>query len=428
LRNNSGTLIGFVKIMRDLTDQRKAEDALRRSQEHLQLIIESAKGFAIFTTTEKGIINSWNTGAAQIFGWQEDEILGKHGEILFTQEDRKTGQPQIEMATAASKGIAPDVRWHLHKNGSLVFIEGFTHPFYESTGKLNGFVKIGRDMTAQHTAETALRNAEEAYRTTLEKEVEQRTSELKEINNNLRYANENLQQFASIASHDLQEPLRKIKMFASVLHKNLNNVSEEGKQAIHKITQASDRMSQLIREVLQYSKIAYGTKEFVPTDLMKILQNVLEDLDLLLKETGSVVQFAGSWPVIDAIPLQMHQLFYNLLTNAIKFRKNNVAPIVRISVDILSGADLENFSELSKGEEYIRMTVSDNGIGFDPQFSQQIFQIFERLHPTEEFEGTGVGLALCKKIIENHRGEISAASKQGEGSVFKVILPARQLI
>ncbi|HEU4901446.1 MAG TPA: ATP-binding protein, partial [Flavisolibacter sp.] len=235
------------------------------------------------------------------------------------------------------------------------------------------------------------------------------------------------QQFASIASHDLQEPLRKIKMFTSVLKKNWSDIlPAEGKVVMNKITASSDRMAQLIKEVLEYSKIAYGTREFIRTDLHAILQNVLGDVDLLLEETSAEIDYQEPLPVIDAIPLQMHQLFYNLLTNALKFRKSNTQPKVRIAARFLSATDMQNFSSLAVNTPYIDVTVSDNGIGFNAQFSKQIFQIFERLHSTEEYEGTGVGLALCEKIVENHRGHIYAVSKEGEGASFHVILPVKQ--
>ncbi len=427
LRDSSGTLIGFIKIMRDLTEQRQREEELRQSREQLRLIFESAKGFAIFSTTADGIVNSWNTGAAEIFGWKEEEIIGKSGDLLFTTEDRATNQHRLEMETAVKKGVAPDIRWHLHKSGSFVFINGFSHPLYDEDGKLTGFVKIGRDMTAQHSAETALRKSEETYRTQLEAEVEKRTAELKAINTDLRHANENLQQFASIASHDLQEPLRKMKMFASLLHKHWSGaISDEGREIIGKITRASDRMGQLIREVLEYSKIAYSTKEFMSTDLHQVLQNVLGDLDLLLNESGAALEYEGKLPVIEAIPLQMHQLFYNLIANAVKFRKEGTSPAIRISAGSLSAAEVKEYPELAQDEAYMRISVSDHGIGFDPQFAEQIFQIFERLHTVEEYEGTGVGLALCKKIVENHRGHISAMSKEGEGAEFTVVFPLNQ--
>ncbi|MEI6950616.1 ATP-binding protein [Paraflavisolibacter sp. H34] len=401
----------------------KSGQHIADSEKQLRLILESAKGFAIFTTTADGRVNTWNAGAAGIFGWSEEEILGQPGDVLFTPQDREQGEPQKEMATAVAKGVAPDVRWHLRKDGSLVFIDGANHPLFDNAGTLTGFVKIGRDMTAQRQAEVALRKAEEDYRTRLEKEVEQRTAELKESNTSLRQANENLQQFASIASHDLQEPLRKLKLFAAVLRRFSDHLPEEGKELLQKISETSARMSQLIRELLQYSKIAYGTREMVPTDLQAVVQNVQSDLDLLIRETGAVILLEGPLPRVMAVPLQMHQLFHNLLTNALKFRKKDVPPSVRISCSFVAPEQLQRFPGLDASKTYMEIIVADNGIGFAQIYAEQIFQIFERLHPAEEYEGTGLGLALCKKIVENHAGHIFAESRQGEGAAFYIWLP-----
>ena len=258
---------------------------------------------------------------------------------------------------------------------------------------------------------------------TVRKKAEQ---ELKESNISLRYANESLQQFATIASHDLQEPLRKLRMFASVLQRFKWELPEEGKELLVKIQATSGRMSQLIREVLQYSKIAYGIKEFVATDLDVIWKNVLGDLELLLTETGAAIEYNGTLPQIKAIPLQMNQLLYNLLTNALKFRRPDAKPVIRISVMPVPANEVHNYAELYGNREYIKILFSDNGIGFDAQFAEQIFEIFERLHSVDEYEGTGVGLALCKKIVENHNGHIFATSEEGAGALFTIILPSGQ--
>jgi signal transduction histidine kinase len=185
-------------------------------------------------------------------------------------------------------------------------------------------------------------------------------------------------------------------------------------------------MSQLIREVLQFSKIAYGVKEFVLTDLHQILQNVLSDLDLLLSETGTTVTYDSNLPEIEAMPSQINQLFSNLLTNAVKFRREDNQPVINISVLPVLEAELINYPDLIQGKDYIEIVFSDNGIGFEQQYAEQIFQIFERLHSADEFEGTGVGLALCKKIVDNHSGQIFAISGGGKGAAFHILLPVKQ--
>jgi two-component system CheB/CheR fusion protein len=267
---------------------------------------------------------------------------------------------------------------------------------------------------------------QKAFEQALELQVNEKTRELQEANLHLQHSNENLLQFASIASHDLQEPLRKIRTFSSQLIRHLENVPGGASELINKINTSAERMSQLIKEVLEYSKLAQATKGYVQTDLDTILKNVLNDLELLLSENDAAIQYEDALPSIDAIALQMNQLFYNLLTNALKFHKELMRPIIAISFRALSENDLHEHPELWPGHSYIEIKFSDNGIGFEPEFAEQIFQLFERLHSTDEYEGTGLGLALCKKIVENHNGKIYAISKEAEGASFYVILPVKQ--
>jgi two-component system, chemotaxis family, CheB/CheR fusion protein len=261
----------------------------------------------------------------------------------------------------------------------------------------------------------------------LELQVIERTKELKEANLNLQHSNENLQQFASIASHDLQEPLRKIKTFASILNRQFaTHITDEGKEIINKIRLSADRMSELIKAVLRFSKIVHGEKEYLSTNLDEVLKNVMCDLDLLVSETKAELVYNKPLPQIDAIPLQMNQLFNNLLTNAIKFRQETVPSRISITSRMLSAGEIKKYPDLKEDVPHVEIQVADNGIGFDQQFGEQIFQIFERLHAPDEFEGTGVGLALCKQIVDNHHGHLFAKSKENEGAIFFVILPVNQ--
>ena len=267
-----------------------------------------------------------------------------------------------------------------------------------------------------------------AFEQALERQVNNKTRELQETNLHLKQSNENLLQFASIASHDLQEPLRKIRTFASLLKRRLENVPDDAAELINKINTSADRMSQLISEVLEYSKLAQATKGYVQTNLDTVLKNVLNDLDLLFSENKVAFEYKDPLPTIDAIPLQMNQLFYNLLTNAIKFQTKLSPPVIIVSFRWLSKNDLVEHTELKNHSPYLEVKIRDNGIGFDPEFGEQIFQLFERLHTVDEYEGTGMGLALCKKIVENHNGKIFATSKEAEGASFFIILPATQVL
>jgi light-regulated signal transduction histidine kinase (bacteriophytochrome) len=163
--------------------------------------------------------------------------------------------------------------------------------------------------------------------------------------------------------------------------------------------------------------------EFLPTDLDEILKGVLNELDLQIKSSGAIIIYDHALPKVSAIHLQMAQLFHNLLTNSLKYRKEEIPPVIHITAASLSESEIKLFPFLVENKDHIKIIISDNGIGFDEQFAEQIFQIFERLHSADEYDGTGVGLALCKKIVENHGGHIFATSEDGEGASLTIILP-----
>ncbi len=260
----------------------------------------------------------------------------------------------------------------------------------------------------------------------LEKQVDERTIALKDANSSLKHSNENLEQFATIASHDLQEPLRKIRTFANLLNLRYNaDIAGEAKELLNKISVSAERMSVLIKDVLNFSKVVDSKSAFKKTDLDEILENVISDFDLSIIQKKAVISH-DHLPVIDAIPLQVNQLFYNLLGNALKFSKAGVPPVISITSRVLPPEDVKKYPTLNAAFTYCEIIFRDNGIGFDQQFSEQMFLIFQRLNQQEHFEGTGVGLALCKRIVINHQGEIYAEAKEGEGAQFHIILPVEQ--
>ena len=256
------------------------------------------------------------------------------------------------------------------------------------------------------------------------------TETLRKKNVELEHLNKSLDQFASIASHDLQEPLRKIKTFTTLLKRQFNkSLSEESNELLDKIKRSSERMSLLINDVLNFSRIVHMEDLFVKTDLNQILYNTLKDFDLLILEKDASVSIEDL-PVVEAIPLQINQLFYNLVGNALKFSRIGVPATLSISSRILSSEEIENELHirfnLNKQLSYAEISFKDNGIGFDQQFAEQIFSIFERLNNQEQYSGTGVGLALCQKIVQHHHGGIRAEGKENDGAVFYVLLPLTQ--
>ncbi len=260
----------------------------------------------------------------------------------------------------------------------------------------------------------------------LERRVYERTQELEEANNNLERTNNELQQFAYVASHDLQEPLRKILIFSNRLkNKDANSLSAQGKEYIEKISSSAERMRHLIDDLLNFSRILRFDKKIVSTDLNKTCNEVLGDFDLLIQEKNATVQ-VGKLPVLQAIPLQMNQLIHNLLSNALKFTSPDKPAVINITSKKLLPEELKNYPKLEPSAEFYEIDVRDNGIGFPQEFAEQLFVIFQRLNEKEQYPGTGIGLALCRKIVRNHHGEIYAESRGDSGSVFHVILTVQQ--
>jgi len=249
---------------------------------------------------------------------------------------------------------------------------------------------------------------------------------LRKKNLELEHLNKSLEQFASIASHDLQEPLRKIQVFASLLTDRFDNaLPGEAKSLLGKIKGSSERMSLLIKDVLNFSRIVHLEDMLVKTDLNQVLDNILKDFDLLILEKNATIR-KEFLPVMEAIPLQINQLFYNLVGNALKFSKTGISPVITISLRILSPEETENKFNLNRQLSYFEISFKDNGIGFDQQYSDQIFSIFGRLNNRQQYAGTGIGLALCKKIAEHHQGLIHVEAKENDGAVFYVLLPLAQ--
>jgi len=257
----------------------------------------------------------------------------------------------------------------------------------------------------------------------LEKQVVERTAALEEAIRQLQHSNADLQQFAYVASHDLQEPLRKIRTFASMLHdRHDNDLTDEAKELIEKISVSSERMSKLIRDVLNFSQIIHADVVLEKTDLNNVLHKIRDDFDLLIAEKKAVI-ICEPLPVIEAISSQMDMLFSNLISNALKFSKKDVAPLISITSRMLPQDELKKNNTLNPLLSYCEINFRDNGIGFEQQYAEHIFSIFARLNADSKYGGTGIGLAACKKVVLSHHGSISVTSKVDEGALVQVVLP-----
>jgi chemotaxis methyl-accepting protein methylase/nitrogen-specific signal transduction histidine kinase len=273
------------------------------------------------------------------------------------------------------------------------------------------------------TLEKELSQTREQQHEILEKKVEERTRELMKMNHALAISNNDLQQFASVASHDLQEPLRKIHLYANLIHDRHGGQLDGAAAYLDKILQSSSRMKAIIDNIMSYSKLSGENAEFHATDINELIRELLEDLEISITEKNASV-YVGKFPIIDTTPGQIRQVFQNIIGNALKFTKPDVPPQISITAVRVDRLSLHAAPD-PKGD-FVCITIKDNGIGFDERFAETIFLLFHRLHSKDAYEGTGIGLAIAKKIIEKHHGMISAMSKENQGSAFTIVLPVRQ--
>jgi light-regulated signal transduction histidine kinase (bacteriophytochrome) len=305
-------------------------------------------------------------------------------------------------------------------------VEGYAgYPLYDSEKNPIGLIAVMHEKKIEDTGyiESFLRIA--ARRTEIEMERIKNEKMLAAKNAELLYQNAELASFSYIASHDLQEPLRKIQAFISrIQQKEKGQLSDTGKDYFNRIRNAAERMQQLIEALLSYSRTNTLDLSFETTDLNDILEEVKKDLQFEILERQVVIESA-TLPVLNIVPLQFHQLFSNIISNAIKYRKPGIQTRISITTDVVDHTEIKSVTIPLKNK-YWRISITDNGIGFSPEHESRIFELFQRLHGKSEYEGTGIGLAICKKIMQNHQGLITASGRPGEGATFNIYLPVKE--
>lgn len=396
LFNEQNKHIGFSKVTRDLTQKKKSEENLLQSEERYRSLVEQVTDYGIFMLDEKGRIISWNEGAQKIKGWTANEIIGKYFSIFYPEEDILNGKPAYELEVARAEGKYEEEGWRMRKDGSLFWASVVITSVYNNEGVHIGFSKVTRDLTERKDAERALRESYERYRVL--------TEELKVINRELSYANEELEQFTSIVSHDLQEPIRTIKSFLQLINLKLNDEQNEDLRTyINKAINAADRMKELIRNLLHYSQLSKGEMVEEKVEVKDLINEAIQNVKTSVENSNAEITIETDVDSIEGDRVQLVQLIQNLLSNALKFT-NSEEPRIRI----------KSFRENGR----VKFAVSDNGIGIAEADLNKIFEIFRRLHTKKEYPGTGIGLAICKKIVDRHGGRIWPESQPGKGTTF----------
>lgn len=396
-RDVQGAVTYWIGICTDVDDHKRAQELLGQSERRFRALSETIPQI-VWTTTPDGNVSYLNqrwseytgTPPEQSLDWGWVEVIHPHDRetsVRLWNEALEARRP-VEFEHRIRRGADGAYRWHL--------VRGL--PVLDDHGALTQWIGTCTDID-DHRRQAEL----------LERLVWEQTSEL-------RRSNFDLEQFASVASHDLQEPLRKIQAFSDRLQaKCAPALGEQGKEYLERITHAVARMRALINDLLEFSRVTLKGRPFAEVDLEAVAREVVSDLEILIQQSGGRVDL-GPMPVIKADPLQMRQLFQNLIGNALKFHRPDAPPVVTVSAFEVFGVDKSN-------PVAYELRFADDGIGFEEVYCDRIFQVFQRLHGRNEYDGTGMGLAICRKIVERHSGRITAASEPGKGSTFTITLP-----
>ncbi|MDX6383311.1 MAG: hypothetical protein QOK48_884 [Blastocatellia bacterium] len=407
LRDAQDAIIGYLLIGTDNTARKQIEaeqlqlgQRLRDHQFYTRSLFE-ANIDALMTTDPSGIITDINKPMEALTGCTRDELIGAPFKNYFTDPDRAEAGIKLVLSKKKVTNYELTAR---DRDAKETVVSYNATTFYDRDRRLQGVFAAARDITDR-------------------KRVDEK---LKLYSDKLERSNRELQDFAQVASHDLQEPLRKILSFGDRLKtKAGESLDGDSQDYLQRMCNAAARMQTLINDLMAFSRVEIKGQAFVPTDLSVIAREVTADLETRIEQAGGRVEI-GELPTIDADPMQMRQLLQNLLGNSLKYYRAGVPPVVRISGQRLAARRPEFANESAPAPQFCEILVTDNGIGFDEKYLDRIFTVFQRLHKKGEYEGTGVGLAICRKIVDRHSGTITARSSPGKGATFVVTLPVIQ--
>jgi PAS domain S-box-containing protein len=398
IRDAEGKASHMVGMVQDITERKMADLRLKESRAYLNLMLESVQDYAIISLDEAGRIVLWNSGAQKTFGYRPQDVMGSHIEVIFTPEDRAHGAPRTELALAATNTRASDERWHLRQNGERFYASGTMAAMYDDEGRVKGFIKIARDMTAQQQAQEALleaRNAAEA-------------------------ANIAKTEFLANMSHEIRTPMNAIIGLSTILSKS-QPLTPRQNDYIRTLSMSADSLLALINDLLDIAKIEARTVELehIPFSLTRLMQEVASMMAVSVRDKG--LTFTGDGECVEermfiGDPTRLRQIIVNLCSNAIKFTESGGVHVA-ITCEAGGAPDIER----------IRLTVTDTGIGIAPEKMETIFQKFVQADTSinRKYGGTGLGLAITKTLTEIMGGDISVKSEIGRGSVFEVCIPLK---
>ena len=430
--DDKGTLMGAINTLVDITEIRKKEKALldteakyrelystieervneitfdlrfrneefKRSEERYHKMVEEVEDYAIILLDKNGVILNWNKGAEKIKGYKEEEIVGKSFSNFYLPEDAASGLPNMLLNQARNTGKAIHEGWRKRKDGSRFWGSIVLTALHDKEGNVIGFSKVTRDLTERKLAE----------------------DRFKEYTSQLEFQNKELEQFAYAASHDMKEPLRKIHLYNLSIYDNPNNILEEkSREYLNRSINAVKRMTELIEDLLTYSKTTSTIESFEEVKL----DDIVDEIIVLHKdefEQKKVQIQRDKLPIIHAIPFQLKQLLSNLLNNSMKYKHPDRDVVIQLKSDEVRGADIK-IPAAEPFKIYQKISVIDNGVGFEPAYAEKIFDIFQRLNNLPGTKGSGIGLAICKRIIQNHHGFMKATGKVNHGARFDIFFP-----
>lgn len=393
IQQQNSEILSFNQTLEQKVHERTSE--LQQQKDFIETIINSSVDLvAVFDRNLNYLMV--NSRMIDYYGRSKEQLIGKNLLEVFPKVEASKMHENLQTALTGQYVHEGDYK-------SVVlgkYFETYYIPLHDNDNEVYGVLTVAHDITG----------------------IIESREKLEKVNSELMKSNRDLEQFAYVASHDLQEPLRKIQTFTQLLGDNLHNL-DLSKKYHDKINQSSGRMKQLIQDMLNFSRISNSEDAFIETDLNHILENLIIDFELLLKEKDAQINYP-SLPTVDGIPLQLSQLFANIINNSLKYTERK--PVITISCRTLDAAEMKEYVKLDTNSKYYQIEFSDNGIGFEQQYSEQIFAIFQRLHGKQTYSGTGIGLALCKKIVENHNGIIYGTGEPNKGATFTIILPEHQ--